>query len=40
MGERNIHVFALSEDGKLTETGPPITLAGGSASLKMSEKPR
>jgi len=40
MGERNIHVFALAEDGKLTESAPPIALGGGSASLRMSERPR
>ena len=40
MGERNIHVFTLAEDGKLSESGPPIAVAGGSASLKVSDKPR
>ena len=40
MGERNIHVFTLAEDGKLSESAPPIAVAGGSASLKVSDKPR
>jgi hypothetical protein len=40
MTDRDISVLKVSEDGKLSEGGPRIKVAGGSAALGMAHRAR
>lgn len=40
MVQKNINQYAVGEDGRLTEAGPPIAVNGGSAALRVAERPR
>jgi DNA-binding beta-propeller fold protein YncE len=40
MVEKDLSVFRVAEDGKLTEAGPRIRVGGGSAALRIADRPR
>jgi len=40
MVERDLQVFRVGEDGKLTDTGTRIKVSGGSAALRTADRPR
>lgn len=40
MVERDVQVFRVGDDGKLTDTGTRIKVSGGSAALRTADKPR
>jgi hypothetical protein len=40
MVERDVQVFRVGDDGKLTDTGTRIKVSGGSAALRTADRPR
>jgi DNA-binding beta-propeller fold protein YncE len=40
MVERDISVFRVAEDGKLSEGGPRLRVGGGSVALRVADRPR